>query len=512
MAIEQKKVITSIVNGSIIVFIGMIFSCGFNFLAKIILAKSFGPESYGMLNMALAVMVISSNISTAGINMGISRYVSVLQSKNEDIKLKKIIGAGNIFIVVAGLFMAFLIFTIAPWISVKLSRSDNLTILIRYCAFIMPFGAFLSYAHGVLRGFKDMVGIAVSNDIVNWIFIISGIGITIIYGGEIDNIPLVYLVSSLAVIVVTMYYLSKHIELSCLFSSLPFSPMGRTLLGFSWPLSLSMLTTMLRQRADILIIGYFLVASQVGLYSAALPIAYLPTVLLSGVNRILMPVASQMVGCREVEDGLQFVYSTVVRWCLIITLPVYFFIIIHSKFILLILFGNEYLGATTTLVILSIGSLFNVASGSFGEYFQAYGKTKFTLWVSILGAVSNLILMYFLIPIFGINGGAFSVTFSLIIMCVFGVYLLYKFKGILPFTREYVKTIVVAVFTLSNMAWCYSPQFSQTNRIYLIIFVGISLVSYVYGLYLSNVFNDIDKELFINFKEKLINKSCFFTK
>lgn len=501
MAAEQNKVINSIVKGSIVVFVGMVFSSGFSFSAKIFLARFFGPEAYGMLNMALAVMVISSNISTAGINMGIARYVAFFRAKNDENNLIKIIGAGNIFIIFTGLLIAFLVHGIAPWISVKLSRSDSLTMLIRYCAFIIPFMAFLSYAHGVLRGFKDMVGIAVSNDIVNWIFIISGIGITIISGGEIESIPLVYLTSSFAVILVTIYYLNKHIELTCLVSSSPFSPIGKKLFKFSWPLSLSMMTNMLRQRADILIIGYFLVANQVGLYSAALPIAYLPSVLLSGINRILMPVASQMIGGGE--DGLHFVYSTMVRWCLMITLPVYFFIIIHSKFVLMILFGNDYVGAKITLVILTIGSLFNVASGSFGEYFQAYGKTKFTLWASVIGTVSNLTLMYFLIPIFGINGGALSVTLSMVIMCGFGVGLLYKFKGILPFTKEYVKTIIVAVVTLSNMAWCYAPVFDQYNRIYLFVFAGLSLITYVYGLYISNVFCDIDKDLYLNFKEKL---------
>jgi O-antigen/teichoic acid export membrane protein len=502
---KQNKTINNIINSSAVIFGGMIFCYGFSFLTKIILARHFGPEAYGMLNMALAVMVISSNIATAGMNMGVARYVAVFESKNEKDNLNKVIGSGNIFILTASLFVASLVFAASPWISIKLSRSDDLTMLVRYCSLIIPFWAFISYTHGVLRGYKDMVGITLSNDIVGWVFRITGIGVLILCGGEIVSIPLVYLISSWVIILTIIYFLGKHIKISCLFSTSPFSDIGRKLFQFSWPLSLSMITTMLRKRVDILIVGYFLAADQVGLYSAALPVASLPMVILYGVNRILLPVASQMFGDGD-DANLKFVYSTMVRWCIVITLPIYFFIIIHSKFIILLLFGNKYVEANIALAIFAIGSFANVASGSFGEYFQAYGKTKFNLFVSMIGAVSNLILMYFLIPIFGINGGAFSVSLSLVMMCIAGICLLYKFMNILPFTKEYFKTLWVAVFTLSNMAWCYFPQFMQHQNIYLFLFTILSFVSYIYGLYRFNAFCEIDKTLFQSFCNKLKNK------
>ena len=71
--------------------------------------------------------------------------------------------------------------------------------------------------------------------------------------------------------------------------------------------------------------------------------------------------------------------------------------------------GEEYLGATTSLHILSVALLCSFIGGWIGNMMLLpSGREKVCLRSCVISALLNVVLNFFLIPIWGLNGAAFT--------------------------------------------------------------------------------------------------------
>jgi len=497
----------TILKGSLIVLIGVISGRGLDFVFKVMLARHFGPREYGLLSMALAIMIITSNIAVLGFNQGIARFVPLLQAKKEYGKLKKMVKFGAMTTGMAGIFLALILFFTSPAISRLLSDDNYLVGLIRLVCLVIPFLVLLNFSLGILRGLKDMKAIVVSDEIVLWLTRILLLIVIIMLGVDIRGVPVVYFFSVLGVIILVWIFIQKNRIFLHLQNTNDNISGFRELFLFSLPLSLSTVTTMFRKRFDLVLIGLFLPASQVGFYNAALPIAALITIFLFAINRITLPIASELLG-QDKEREMAIVYKTVARWTLIITLPVFFLIFLFPDIIIRLFFGHEYISASVALRIISIGFFVNAASGSFGEYLQSYGETKKVFWISFIGTLINILLMVIMIPKFGIEGAAMALTFSLICMCLLGMIFIYRYRVLSPFSKEYFRTLILGSLIFANMLWLYPTFFGSRNIMYLLpLFVLCSCV-YLAALYFLHAFSEEDKRLFLVFKNRFLSKEA----
>jgi O-antigen/teichoic acid export membrane protein len=93
---------------------------------------------------------------------------------------------------------------------------------------------------------------------------------------------------------------------------------------------------------------------------------------------------------------------------------------------LLSLFGQEFVIAKTTLLILLIGQAVNAMSGSVGLILQMTGKEKVYQNILLIALVFNIMLNLFLIPKFGIEGAAIASAFSFLFWNLSSVLYIYK--------------------------------------------------------------------------------------
>ncbi len=219
------------------------------------------------------------------------------------------------------------------------------------------------------------------------------------------------------------------------------------LLAFSLPLTVSNMVVIFRKRFDILIIGFFLPAEQVGAYGAAFAIAVLPKFFQYSLNRILLPVASKLYADNNMTD-LNVIYKKVAKLAVVVTMPIFFSILAYPNVFLQILFADKFDSAGPVLQILVVGVTVNVLTGSFGEILQSFGHTKAVMWISITGTCSNLAMMMVLVPVYGITGAAISMTASLVLMALLGLIILWRLKSMHPFNRDYFIVIAAGAASL----------------------------------------------------------------
>lgn len=498
--------INTIVKGSVIVLGGTAVGHFLNFLFKMIAARHFGPEDYGWFSMGLAVLVIGAGISGLGMNQSVARFIPFFKEKGEQNKLSYTITFGAKLSFFVSLILGLTIIIVSPWLSEMLHGKKDFTLFLMLFALVVPFEVIFDYSLGILRGMKDMRMMALCNNIILWVIRIVLLSFIVFINSDIKWMVIPYFVSYAVGLTVSWRYIIKRMPISWgsgySIQNFNVSILRKELLAYSLPLVFSTITTMFRKRFDIILVGFFLTASQVGLYNAALPLAMLMTVFLFAVNRIAMPVASELLGSGS-EKEMEYVYKSIAKWSLMAALPMFFILFFYPQKIISFFFGKEYMEAANVLRILAVGFFVNSISGSFGEFLQSYGKTWPIFIISVTGTILNLTLMAILIPKFGIEGAAFAFASSLLWMCLLGNICMYHYKRILPFSREYLKAIVLGtvIFTGGYLLQTMLVKTVTDNYIFTGGIAVMSLLIYLPVLYIFTL-NEFDRQILLRIRRK----------
>ena len=250
----------------------------------------------------------------------------------------------------------------------------------------------------------------------------------------------------------------------------------KELLSFSWPMIAATSIGQIRRRTDIFLLGYFLSASQVGLYSAAFPVAAVLAIPIYSLDSIFLPVASDLYSQGKINDA-RHLYKVTTKWLFYLAFPLFLLLFFLPESILVFLFGSEYISAATSLRILSIGYFTVILIASWDQIILAMGKSRIILLSTAIGAGSNVILNLILIPRFGINGAALATSISLIVMALIGLGFLYHYLQVHPFGMDHLNCFISSATVFGIFFLLYKVVFSETNWVFPIFWVSYCIVN-----------------------------------
>lgn len=183
------------------------------------------------------------------------------------------------------------------------------------------------------------------------------------------------------------------------------------------PLAFAGLTIMIYMRIDQLMLGYLLDYSAVGIYSAATKISevwyFIPMVIVASVNPTLL--ATRLKNKQAYQQQLRVVTSCLIIISFLIALITTF----CSDFIIHILYGEAYKQATSVLVIHIWTGIFVSLGVISGQWFIIENLYLLHLYRSLFGAIINVILNFVLIPYLGIIGAALATLIAQICTALF---------------------------------------------------------------------------------------------
>ncbi len=445
-----------------------------------------------MFVIGVVMLTFRSSFSLMGLHLGISRFIPYFLKTQQLNKLKGGLLFGARTVAVLGIVIAVSTYLLAPWIASHIFSKEGLVPIIRIFALTLPFFSVLQYAIGIFRGIKNMSHIVYCNYILLWGIRIAVLCVIIWFGISTRYIVLSYLLSAIAVVAVA-FVLIRKTPLYAQLKDLSPAAMGRELTSFCLPLTFSDITAIFRKRFDVLLVGYFLSTQEVGTYGAAFAIAILLKFLPTALNRILMPVASGLCAENNITD-LTIIYKKVAKFAIAINLPLFLTLFVHPELFLQMLFGDKFPSAALPLRILAIGFFFNALTGSFGEILQSFGHTRAVMWISVTGTCSNLPMMIFLVPRFGVVGAASSMTISLVLMATMGLLILRQMKGITPFNREY--HTVLASGVIFSCIVMIGRSFTVGSVFKTAVSLGVLTMVYFLVLYGSGILRNEDIALF----------------
>lgn len=250
--------------------------------------------------------------------------------------------------------------------------------------------------------------------------------------------------------------------------------------------------------SDITILGLVKGDFEVGLYSTSVKIYNIVNSIIASVSTVVWPQIAEAYKKHSQQDVNRLAkYS--LNFILVFGLPCIVGINMVARELILMIAGEEYVGATMSLQILTIALFFSFIGGWLGSTnYLPNGRESICLFSSTCAAITNLVLNLITIPLWGLNAAAMTTVIaeglSLIILFVkydknmkisglFGM-----LKGpILGCFLIIIASLVVRFFIMNSMLIC-------------LLTVVISVVCYFGILLLTK------DEFFLGYVEPIIRK------
>ncbi|HBL10722.1 MAG TPA: flippase [Cyanobacteria bacterium UBA11162] len=192
---------------------------------------------------------------------------------------------------------------------------------------------------------------------------------------------------------------------------------AKTLLQESWTLVLAGLAIYIYASSDQVMLGSLLKeTTELGFYSAAVKISELFNFIPMIIYQSLLPklVELKKKDRTEYMANFQIYFDLMSLLWIAIAIPISIF----SSYIINLLYGESYAASSTILSIYvwaQFGSNFGLARNA---YLAVEGKLHISLYLSVIGAVTNIAINYLLIPSYGALGATIAtlITYFLVIV------------------------------------------------------------------------------------------------
>lgn len=380
---------------------------------SVIMARILGPEELGKWNYAESFFGMFLVLTTLGFDAIIVRELVKDNSK-----------AGELLGTAIGLKFVGTLFAItASYIGISVLRPDDSTI--RSINLILATASMFQLFDVIDYWFRSQMQSKYTVIAKNIAFIISCLIKIILL---LNNVSIVFVavcahIEFIAGSLLLLYFYKRNKQ----------SPFGwrfnfcnaKFLLANSWPLILSSSAIFVQARIDQIMIGEMLGDAAVGQYSVALRLievlGFIPVVISTAYAPIV--TKSKLANEDEYKRTLSSVYRIMFILFLITAIPIYFL----SNHIVILLYGIDYSQAGSLLSLFAIRLFFTNFGVAKSLFITNESLFKYTLITSLVGAGSNIILNYLLIPIMGVTGSLVATILSFSIS-VFIIDLFFKRK------------------------------------------------------------------------------------
>jgi len=497
-------------KGASILFIGTVLGIFFNFLARIVIARFYTPEDYGLFNLFFTVLSIFLTLSLLGLSNGIQRFIGYYTGSGEKEKIKVVESCGLLIGTISGVCFGILLFFLAPGIASIFSKAPEFIYYLRIAAITLPFYVLLSSLIAIFRGYQRTKEKVLFYDLGrNTLFLVLSFILGILALPFVGIIWSMFVATAIVAISFFIYYLKKQKMLLKRVITFSFdSSVAKTILIFSLPLLFVNVMHRIMGWTDTVMIGYFLFEIDVGFYNVAKPMSSFISTGLTITNFIYAPLVAGLYAQKKFREN-DFIFTALTKWICFLTLPLTMIFFFYSDVVISKSFGVEYLPGTIPLKILVVAYFINNFMGPNGSTLIAYGKTKFLMYATFVSATLNITLNVLLIPIYGIVGAAIATGISILSVNIIRVYKLYSISGVHSFKSNIIKPVIstgiIGSIIMIVMMYTKIPGIIQA-----IVAFGILSALFLLMLFVTRSVSQQDIKLLILVEKKTgINLSLF---
>lgn len=367
----------------------------------IYVARYLGPQDFGVLSYALAVMSIFTAISRLGMDSILVRDVAAYPCRGSAY-VSTAFALMSAASVIGFVLLAVITYYFEPQKEVQWAVWLVGFGLIFQASLVVDFN-FQGQVKSKYSSIAKSIALAVSSIIKVYLVIIQAdfIYIAISYGLD-------YILTALALYVMHAYKRQpsfiKGFDRSLVWP----------LLKSAWPMVLAAVATILYMRIDQIMIKNMLGLHELGLYAAATKIyegwVIIPYVLSISLLPAIVKLRSTSPESYEINMARLF---SILFWVnVFVALLATFF----GEWIVSVTFGDAYMDSHTVLSLVMWAAAFNAIGSVTARYLTVEKMEKKIAWRTFIGVFVNIGLNVILIPKYGIEGAAVSTLITLFII------------------------------------------------------------------------------------------------
>lgn len=452
------------------------------FATSLLLGNLAGASALGLYAMANTSYTMVLTFAGLGISAGLVKYVAEYSGTKQSVST--IVSNGLLPLLVFGGISFSIFYFLAGGIA-DLLHDPELSILFKIVAFGFPFALVGSAFLSTLIGFRKMKVYTFVITLRSGLFI--AIMSYLLFSGMGAKGAMLALILSEAGIFVLLAVLCRR------FVTYRWDAKAiRKLLSFGWKIVLANGLTLGYTTADILLVGYFLTAADVGIYRIALMFINFPLYLSSAVDRIAFPATSEYKA-KDSYDTLSLMVNRGWKYMLIFTTVLGTAIVFFSQeFVALLFPAAIFSDAVPLLRVLGFGLLAFGSVGALGSSFSGVGRPDVAIWISVVTAIVVLSLDILLIPRFGLMGASLAKTSGWLIYAAITFYWLPRILGIKVTGRSLGRIFALSAALYLGLVFL-SPHISGIAMKVLIF--SSAIAGYILILILSKTFDSTDRQL-----------------
>jgi len=378
-------------------------SAGFIYAYRILAARTFGQEEYGLLSLMLAILNILVLVFMSAVPPAIAKFVAGREKAKETYR-----SALWLFPRI-GVVLGILLVLGTP----LLERAFGLDGLLLYLALIaisFPVTMILAVDRGWMQGKENIREFGISQALeqaLKFAFLAGSVYLGYRTGGA--------LLAGLLGTAVAAIYARKLVRIG------PGKTNGiRPIMDYFIPISMTRVIDGFVMNLDTILLKLWVSLEVIGIYNAASPLARIPMIAFTAVSTIVLPDVSGDKGHvnAKVKSALKFTILLILPGIIVLgAYPAYF---------IELFFGAGYSEGAQALRLLLASSFFIGLYKIFSSALQGMGKPYTAAWIFVIVLAFDLALNVALIPKYGMNGAAAANLASGILAAGLAGYMLAK--------------------------------------------------------------------------------------
>lgn len=375
----------------------------FTLFLSILLARTIGAEGIGVINLTNKIILLSITLGLFGSFKFIIKEVAISHNQKDFDEIGNVMHTAYWFNGCLTLIISVTLILLSPFISNHIFMIPELKFPLIIASIVLTPQVFSRIFSAGLAGYRKIWQSILVDSTLSIFFTLFFLLILwlnqIVF--TINLVAICYALGRLCVTISVGIYWNKIFQ--------NFSKRHKNfkkLLKTSKPLFIVSLVGIIINNGDVIILGLFSDANDVGIYSICLRISLLIVILLQITNSAVSPKIASLYSKNKLYD-LELMIKKTTKFLFFIGLIFYLFLVLFGKSILS-LWGDQFITGYIILLIVGFGQFVNISTGAVGAILVMTGfekvQRKISLYFLFIFAVSCIILT----SQFGIIGAAIS--------------------------------------------------------------------------------------------------------
>ena len=512
--IDKTTVNTSlkkITAGTIVVVFGTFLGALLFFLVRILIIKNWSQFDYGIFTAALSIPVIILIFSTFGIGTIAVRNIAYARGLKDEKEITTLVTSFFSVFTIAGFVSGLLLYLLSDFIAYDIFNRPALALPLKIFSLALPITKIAQSLSGIFRGFDKVAPKILFYDIIKHFIFLIIVFFIVIYELDFINVYYAYIIAMVISCILLYIYAVRKISFHKFLNyKLLNKAKIKELIFLSAPIFIGTIITLFTNWIDTFMILALKSPESVAQYDSVVVLSATIAFPLGALTMIYMPIISGLY-IKKKYNEMKHIYKILTKWLFFLTLPIFLTFILFPEIIIGFLYTSEYLIASRAMQIICISSIATIILGLNSQNLVITGKLKIILIASIISAVVNISLNYYLIPIYGINGAAFASMISIIITNSFLSILLYYYTKVQPFSKNLIKPIVLVILSSLGIYYLFTT-FIDINVMFVAIFYILMNLIFFISIIITKSVDKEDLDMLISFERRTGIKLSFLKK